>query len=206
MKPILLMFPSGAGGDFIAGLYLLYNYNKGLVIDINSQWKSSNDLDITKRIEEYHPALASTVKIVTGHWPDRVIHAHYTNHIRTQIIVEHEWVNHVATAYVLKNEMIGADTGNGSERISTANVIIQSQVMQGFAVYKYSELFDNTHSTIPHLLASWGTIVPDQEVLQHLVQYYNKCNKDLFNGIRTTPITFKYPEHIMTELRKVGYV
>ena len=200
MKPILLMFPSGAGGDFIAGLHLLYNYNTPLKKDINNQW-GADDSNITKRIEEYrHP---EKVKMVTGHYQNHLNHD-YTNHIRTQIIVEHEWVTHVANAYILKHEMIGAYTGK--KRFANRDVITQSQVMQGFAVYKYSELFDNTHSTIPHLLASWGTVVPDQEVLQHLIQYYNKCNTELFNGILTTPITFKYPEHIMNELRRANLI
>ena len=204
MKPILLMFPGGAGGDFIAGLHLLYNYNIHLFKGSNNQWgsDSSDNCNMTNRIDRH---VLDTI-VTTGHIQEGIINAHYTNHTRTQIVADCEWIEYVATAYVLKSEMAGNDTGNGSERISIARATLDSIPITGFCLYKYSELFDDTHSTIPHLLASWGTVVPDQEVLQHLIQYYNKCNINLFDGIPTKPITFKDPADIMNELRRVRYI
>ena len=210
-KPILL-YPPGAGGDFLSGLYVMYMHNGTLLKADNSQWSwnqstPQNPEDTTDpRLHRYGESFPESV-LTVAHSITAVDLSLHTQHTLTHITVDNHLTQHVAELFCNKMWMY-PQRPQGNDTIADTSDCIQqaSEPIKGFTTYNYSELFDPVNSTIPQLLADWGTVVPDQEVLQHVIQYYIKCNTDLLNGQRTTPTKFHNPADIMTELRKVGYV
>tara|TARA_B110000037_G_scaffold219542_1_gene284931 strand:- start:47 stop:685 length:639 start_codon:yes stop_codon:yes gene_type:complete len=212
MKPILLVYPPGAGGDFLSGLYVMYMHSGTLLKADNSQWSwahntPQNPDDTTDpRLHRYGESFPESV-LTSAHSITVVDLSLHTQHTLTHITVDNHLTQHVAELYCKKMWMYPQRPQANDTIANTSDCIQQaSEPVKGFTTYNYSELFDPVNNTIPQLLADWGTVVPDQEVLQHVIQYYIKCNTDLLNGQRNTPIEFHNPADIMTELRKVGYV
>lgn len=213
MKPVLLMYPSGASGDFLACLHLLYNHNIPIRKYPTNRWLPGSHTVLTDRIiprKQSNDAQRTSV-ITRGHLIeelDIVLDKHgsdfYANHIRTHITVTEENIKRVAQLYTLKVPF-NPKTGQGIPKdisyddwlnIAIGDVRDQAIPIETFDSYDYAELFDTTSNTIFDLFESWGTVIPDQEALLMLIQYYNKCNDLILNGIKSNIFTIKKPKDI----------
>lgn len=208
---LILLFPSGAGGDFLVGLYLLYKYNIPLYKNIRSRWILKSVIEgmsknvIAVRAARYQSMSHSQIvddKVITGHLIKELELDLYKDFCRSQIVGDSNEAQHMAMLYTMKHPGHRFSECERSlsyvkwRHMAIKNANDQCVPVDGFTHWLYSDLFSEKHSTIPQLFESWGIVIPDQDAFLLLLQYYNKCNDLLLKGFNSESALFNTPDEI----------